>query len=80
LRQPGDWLLQPSIIPGPTAILRYSGNPVELETAASLVARFAKKSALVDGTAIITAEYKGTSREIEASALEDAIFLPWLQK
>jgi len=80
LRQPGDWLLQPSIIPGPTAILRYSRNFEELETAAALVARFAKKSALVDGTAIITAEYKGTSREIDASALEDAIFQPWLQK
>ena len=80
LRQPGDWLLQPSIIPGPTAILRHSKNFADVETAAALVARFAKKSALVDGTAIITAEYKGTSREIDASALEDAIFLPWLQK
>lgn len=79
IRQPDDWLLQPSIIPGPTAILRYSRNRQEIETAAALVARFSKKSAIVDGTAIITAEYKGTSREIEANALEDEIFRPWLQ-
>lgn len=80
LRQPGDWLLQPSIIPGPTAILRYSKFRDEIDTAAAIVTRFAKKSALVDRTAIITAEYKGTSHEIEAHALEDAIFQPWLQK
>lgn len=79
IRQPDDWLLQPSIIPGPTAILRYNRNRQEIETAAALVARFSKKSAIVDGTAIITAEYKGTSREIEANALEDEIFRPWLQ-
>jgi hypothetical protein len=80
LRQPGDWLLQPSIIPGPTAILRYSKNKAELETAASIVTRYARKSDLVDGTAIISADYKGTSREIEASALEDTIFRPWLKR
>jgi len=80
LRQPDDWLLQPSIIPGPTAILRHSRNQEEVETAAAIVTRFAKKSALVEGTAIITAEHKGTSREITASALEDAIFQPWLQR
>ena len=80
LRQPGDWLLQTSIIPGPTAILRHSRNMAEVETAAGLVTRFSKKSALVDGTAIVTAEYKGVSREIEAYALEDAVFQPWQKK
>jgi len=80
LRQPGDWLLQPSIIPGPTAILRYSRNTEEIEIAAAIVTKFAKKSALVDNTAIISADYKGTSRELEAQALEDKIFQPWLQK
>ena len=80
LRQPGDWFLQTSIIPGPSAILRYSRNMAEVETAAAVVTRFSKKSALVDGTALITAEYKGTSREIEAFALEDAVFQPWQKK
>jgi len=80
LRQPGDWLLQPSVIPGPSAILRHSMATAELDTAASIVTRFAKKSALVDGTAIIIAERNNTFREIEASALEDSIFTPWLRK
>lgn len=80
LRQPGDWLLQTSIIPGPSAILRRSRNMAEVETAAALVTRFSKKSALVDGTALITAEYKGTSREMEAYALEDAVFQTWQKK
>ncbi len=80
LRQPDDWLLQPSIIPGPTAILRYSKNRTEIETAAALVARYSKKSAIVDGTAIITADYKGQSHEIEASVIDDGIFQTWLQK
>jgi tRNA U34 2-thiouridine synthase MnmA/TrmU len=80
LRQPGDWFLQTSIIPGPSAILRRSRNMAEVETAAALVTRFSKKSALVDGTALITAEYKGTSREMEAYALEDAVFQTWQKK
>ena len=80
LRQPGDWLLQTSIIPGPTAILRHSRNMAEVQAAAALVTRFSKKSALVDGTALVTAEYKGTSREIEAYALEDAVFQAWQKK
>jgi len=80
LRQPDDWLLQPSVIPGPTAILRHSKNPEELEIAAALVARYAKKSALVQGAAIITAERRGTVHHMEALALDDSIFQPWLIK
>ena len=80
LRQPDDWLLQPNIIPGPTAILRHSTNSEELEIAAALVARYAKKSALVQGAAIITAERRGTVHHMEALALDDSIFQPWLIK
>ena len=80
LRMPDDWLLQPSVIPGPTALLRYSRNADELEIAAALVARYAKKSALVQGAAIIIAERYGVSRQIEALALDDSIFQPWMQK
>ncbi len=80
LRRPDDWLLQPSVIPGPTAILRHSTDAEELETAAAIVTRYAKKSALVDGTAIIIAERRGISREMEASALDDCILKPWLQR
>jgi tRNA U34 2-thiouridine synthase MnmA/TrmU len=79
LRKPDDWLLQPSIIPGPTAILRHSRNPEELKIAAALVARYAKKSALVQGAAIIIAERRGTVHQMEALALDDSIFQPWLK-
>jgi len=79
LRRPGDWLLQPSVIAGPTAILRWSRNAADLDIAAALVARYSRKSALVQGSAIITAERYGVSREIEALALEDSIFQPWMQ-
>jgi hypothetical protein len=79
LRRPGDWLLQPSVIAGPTAILRWSRNAADLDIAAALVARYSRKSALVQGSAIITAERYGVSREIEALALEDSIFQPWVQ-
>jgi hypothetical protein len=80
LRNPHDWLLQPSIIPGPTALLRGSRNADELEIGAALVARYAKKSALVQGTAIIIAERQGRTRQIEATALADSVFQPWLRK
>ncbi len=80
LRQPDDWLVQTSIIPGPTAVLRSNREPEELETAAAIVTRYAKKSALVDGTAMITVERRNISREIEAGALEDAIILPWQKR
>lgn len=79
LRQPDDWLLQPSVIPGPTAILRHSRNPEELEIAAALVARYAKKSALVQGAAIIIAERRGIVHQMEALALDDSTFQPWLK-
>ena len=80
LRQNDDWLLEPSVIPGPSAILRYSDKSDELETAAAIVTRYAKKSALVEGAAIIVADRKGTSKELTAFALEDSVLLPWLIK
>ena len=52
----------------------------EVEAAAGLVARFSKKSALIEGTALINAEYKGTLREIEATVLADPIFQQWAQR
>lgn len=80
LRQPHDWLLEPSIIPGPTALLRYCSDPEEVEIGAGLVARYAKKSALVEGAAVIIAECQGRIRQIEAMGLADSVFQPWLQK
>jgi hypothetical protein len=80
LQQPDDWLLQPSIIAGPTAILRYSKDKEELETAAAIVTRYVKKSALVKGTALIIAEHKTTSIKLETRALDDSRCKAWLSK
>lgn len=45
LRQPGDHVLNPLGIPGPTGILRQSDNPaVDLGPAAALLLRYAKKT------------------------------------
>jgi tRNA-specific 2-thiouridylase len=80
LRQPDDWLLEPVEIPGPTAILRYSSKPEELLTAASIVVRYSKKSAVGHGTAEIIADQNGARHVINSPPLDDAVFQPWLKK
>jgi hypothetical protein len=80
LQQPDDWLLQPSVIPGPTAILRYSRDKEEIKTAAAIVTRYTKKSTLVEETALIIAERKTTSLELQTPALDDSICKAWLKK
>jgi tRNA-uridine 2-sulfurtransferase len=50
LAQPEDWTLNPAADwPGPTALLRFSDHPEDLQLAAGLVARHSKKKP--DGTA-----------------------------
>lgn len=78
--QPGDWLLQPTLIPGPTAILRYSRNTDDIATAAAIVVRHAKKSALVDGAALITAKRGNSVLELESPSIDDALSRKWLRK
>ena len=80
LLQPDDWLLETKDIPGPTAILRYSSKQEELETAASIVVRYSKKSAVGHGSAVIIADQNGVKHEIDARPLDDAIFQPWQKK
>ena len=80
LQKPGDWLLQPSIIPGPTAILRDSSNPEELVTAAALVVRYSKKSAVGKGPVKIIAEQNSKQQLLDARPLDDSIFKSWLKK
>ena len=79
LRQPEDWLLQPQNVPGPSAILRYNSGPEELQTAAAIVVRYAKKSAVGQGSVRIVAEQNNTKHEIDALPLDDTIFRPWLR-
>jgi hypothetical protein len=80
LQQPGDILLEPKDIPGPSAILRYNSGPDELKTAASIVVRYSKKSAVGQGSALIVADQGGGKHEIDAWPLDDVVFQPWLSK
>jgi tRNA U34 2-thiouridine synthase MnmA/TrmU len=80
LLQPDDWLLETKDIPGPTAILRYSSKQEELETAASIVVRYSKKSAVGHGSAVIIADQNNVKHEIDARPLDDAILQPWQKK
>ncbi|MFC1843781.1 thiamine biosynthesis protein [Thermodesulfobacteriota bacterium] len=80
LRLPDDWLLQPKDIPGPSAILRYSSKPEDLETAASIVVRYSKKSARELGNAVIIADQNDTRQLINSRPLDDTVFQPWLRK
>ncbi len=80
LRQPGDWLLKTAEIPGPSAILRYSVEPEELETAAAIVVRYAKKSAVGLEPVKIIAEKDTLQQHLEARPLDDTVLKPWLKK
>jgi len=80
LRQPGDWLLKTAEIPGPSAILRYSVEPEELETAAAIVVRYAKKSAVGLEPVKIIAEKDTMQQHLEARPLDDTVLKPWLKK
>jgi tRNA-specific 2-thiouridylase len=80
LFQPGDWLLKTAEIPGPTAILRYSVDTKELETAAALVVRYAKKSAIGREPVKIIAKRNGTQQQLDARPLDDSLIKPWLKK
>lgn len=80
LRQPGDWFLEPKEVPGPSAILRYSTGTEELETAASIVVRYSKKSVVGQGSAVIIADQDGARHEIDTRPLDDAVIQPWQKK
>ena len=80
LRQPDDWQLEPKEIPGPTAILRNSSTDGDLDTAASIVVRYSKKSAVGQGPVKIIAAKKEDFNEIEAFPLEDSTIQTWLTK
>jgi tRNA U34 2-thiouridine synthase MnmA/TrmU len=80
LLQPDDWLLEPKDIPGPTAILRYSSEAEELKTAASIIVRYSKKSAVGQGSAVIIADKNGAKHEIDTRPLDDAVFQTWQKK
>lgn len=80
IRCPGDWLLKTVDVPGPTAILRYSVQPEEVETAAALVARYVKRSIRELAPVKIMAECRCMDRYLEVRPLEDSLVDQWLHK
>jgi hypothetical protein len=77
LKQPGDLLVYPSEIPGPTAILRYSRDEKEIELAAGIVVRFSKKSAVGGNEVEITCERDCDITRVTVRPLDDQIFREW---
>ena len=77
LRQPDDWLLEPKDIPGPSAILRNSSLKEDIETAASIVVRYSKKSAREDGSTVVLATQNSTRQLIDSRSLDDTVFQQW---
>jgi hypothetical protein len=80
LRQPGDWLIWPEDFPGPSVILRSSQNDNELQLAASILVRYAKKAVTALGKIKVMAEKNGTVIQLDTVPLEDDTFLSWQQK
>jgi len=79
LRQPGDWLLWPDDFPGPSVILRHSQNDDELQLAASILIRYAKKAATAQGKIKVIAKKNDDVIQLDAVPLKDDTFLSWQQ-
>jgi hypothetical protein len=80
LTQPGDWLICPDDFPGPTVILRRSQNDEELQLAASILVRYAKKTVTVQGKIKVMAEKNGNVIQLDAVPLDSDTFLSSQQK
>jgi hypothetical protein len=79
LRQPGDWLLRPDDFPGPSVILRRSHNDAELQLAASILVRYARKAFTAKGRMKVMAEKDGAVIQLDPVPLHDDTFLSWQQ-
>lgn len=79
LRQQGDWMLWPNDFPGPTVILRHKQNDEDLQLAASILLRYAKKAVFDQGKSRLFVENNGKISELEAVLLEDETYLSWQQ-
>lgn len=78
LRQPDDYILEPLDIPGPTALLRHSSTPEEIDLAAGLVIRYARKSAVDKaGNKVLIMDKNGESVR-QVPPLADDVFRGWL--
>jgi len=79
LRQEGDWLLRPDDFPGPSVILRRSHNDAELQLAASILIRYAKKAFTAKGRMKLMAEKNDAVIQLDPVPIHDDTFLSWQQ-
>lgn len=78
LCRPEDWLLTMQDRPGPSAILRYSDDQQDLESAVSLVVHYGKKVAAGPQEALVVASKEGErSLSFHALPIGDEIFQDW---
>lgn len=79
LKLPGDILLKMPTRPGPTALLRYSDHPEDIQHGASLVVRYGKKGkkGLTEGEVVITKDQSVSS--LAASPAIDNQFAAWIR-
>jgi tRNA U34 2-thiouridine synthase MnmA/TrmU len=73
----GDILLNDEEWPGPTALLRHSTDPEDINLAAALVARFGKKKPAESPEATVSINIKNNKIEVTTFPLADNIFIPW---
>lgn len=72
-----DILLKMDDWPGPTALLRYSEAPEDIELAAALVARFGKKKPAGKEKCEVTVTMNNQEMVLSLLPLEDTIFTSW---
>lgn len=77
LQLEGDWLLAPDDRPGPTALLRFSVDPQELQKAAMVVARYGKKGENFPEKTVVKAVKGEEERVSEVSPAADQTLRQW---
>jgi len=79
MQQPGDWLLRAEDRPGPTVLLRGLSHDNDLQCAARIVARYAKKSAALPKENIVRAETNNELRNFTVLPIDETLVNAWRQ-
>lgn len=77
LQLEGDWLLEPDDRPGPLALLRFLVDPQEMQRAATIVARYAKKGEAFPKQVVVKAMKGGEERMFEVLPATDQLLHQW---
>ncbi|MBU0485882.1 MAG: thiamine biosynthesis protein [Proteobacteria bacterium] len=81
LAQPGDMVLQMRDWPGPSAVLRYSSSPDEIEIAVGLIKRYCKKGVERNLAVVLVAAAGQENNVVSISAppLDDETVSSWIR-